>query len=167
MLAGNLLNGLLGATDVPGGLTGESFQPLPRPGADGTVEPQMRLIPQTAEWIRNDFNIPVNHLDLAEFYPHRHCTPFVVWRSIADPKKYYVEYEPKAMIVFGANPLTQNVNAAEAIEAFKKIPFIAEIAYHLDEPSQFADIILPEFANLERLNFIRWQACGPVAGKCG
>ena len=48
MLAGNLLNGLLGATDVPGGLTGESFNPLPQPGADGTVEPQMRLIPRQA-----------------------------------------------------------------------------------------------------------------------
>ena len=32
MLATNLINGLIGATDVPGGLTGESFKPLPRAG---------------------------------------------------------------------------------------------------------------------------------------
>jgi anaerobic selenocysteine-containing dehydrogenase len=167
MLAGNLLNGLLGATDVPGGLTGESFDPLPQPGPDGTVEPNPRLVPQTSEWVRKDFNIPVNHLDLTEFYPHRHCTPFVVWRSVVNPEKYYVDYEAKAMIVFGANPITQNVNMSEAIAAFKKIPFITEIAYHLDEPSQFADIILPESANLERLNYFEYQACGSVPGKRG
>jgi len=167
MLAGNLLNGLIGATDVPGGLTGESFNPLPQPGADGTVEPNPRLIPQTSEWIRKDFKIPVDHLDLQEFYPHRHCTPFVAWRSITDPQKYHIDYEPKVMIDFGANPLIHNVDAREAIAAFKKFPFFITISYHLDEVTQFADIVLPESANLERLNFFQYQACGSVPGKRG
>jgi anaerobic selenocysteine-containing dehydrogenase len=167
MLAANLLNGLIGATDVPGGLTGESFNPLPQPGADGTVEPNERLIPQKSEWVRKDFKLPVDHLDLQEFYPHRHCTPFVAWRSIMDPGKYHIDYEPKVMIDFGANPLVQNVNAAEAIAAFKKFPFFITISYHLDEPTQFADIVLPESASMERLNFFQYQACGSVPGKRG
>ncbi len=165
MFATNIINGLIGATDVPGGITGESFDPLLAPGIDGTVEPNPRLVPQTSEWIRNTFTFPPNHLDMAEFYPHRHCTPFVVWRAIVDPEKYYIDYKPKAMVVFGANPLTNNVNAAEAIAAFKKIPFIATISYHLDEPTQFADLVLAEASNMERLNYFEFQACGPSAGQ--
>jgi anaerobic selenocysteine-containing dehydrogenase len=167
MLAVNLINGLLGATDVPGGLTGESFNPLLAPGADGTVEPNPRLVPHTVEWLRNPFEIPVQHFDLSEFYPHKHCTPFVAWRAITDPAKYHIDYKAKALIVFGANPITNMVNAEEPIAAFRQIPFVTSIAYHLDEPSQFADIILAESANMERLNFIEFQACGPVAGKRG
>jgi anaerobic selenocysteine-containing dehydrogenase len=167
MLAGNLINGLIGACDVPGGLTGESFKPLPAPGADGTVEPNIRLIPQTSEWMRNPFKVPVDHLDLSEFYPHKHCTPFVTWRAITNPEKYYIEYKPKVMMVFGANPITNNVNDEEVIAAFKQFPFFCSIAYHLDEPTQFADIVLAESANMERLNYIEYQACGPEAGRRG
>ena len=167
MLAANVINGLLGATDVPGGLTGESFKALPQPGPDGTVEPNPRLVPQTTEWVRKDFKIPVDHLDLQEFYPHRHCTPYVAWRSIVNPEKYYVDYKPQAMLLYGANPLINNVQADQAIEAFKAFPFFVTISYHLDEPTQFADIVLAESANMERLNIFDAQACGPTAGKRG
>jgi len=167
MLAANVINGLLGATDVPGGLTGDSFKPQPEPGVDGTVEPNGRLVPQKPEWIRNAFKVPADHLDMAEFYPHRHCTPYVAWRAIVNPEKYYIDYTPKAMMVYGANPLINNVQMDEAVAAFKSIPFITTISYHLDEPSQFADIVLAESSNMERLNYNEFQACGPVAGKRG
>ncbi len=167
MLATNVINGLIGATDVPGGLTGESFNPLPEPGIDGTVEPNARLVPQKGEWIRNAFKMPPDHLDMAEFYPHRHCTPYVAWRAITDPAKYYIDYQPKAMLLYGANPLINNIRADEAIAAFKTFPFFASISYHLDEPSQFSDIVLAESSNMERLNYYDFQGCGPIAGKRG
>jgi anaerobic selenocysteine-containing dehydrogenase len=167
MLAVNLINGLIGATDVPGGLTGESFNPLPQPGADGTVEPNPKIIPQSTEWIGIPFKYPPDHLDMAEFFPHRHCTPYIAWRTIVNPEKYHINYKPQAMLLYGANPLTNNIQADEAIAAFKAIPFFVTISYHLDEPTQFADIVLAESANMERLNFFAFQACGPVAGKRG
>lgn len=167
MLAVNLINGLIGATDVPGGLTGESFNPLLQPGADGTVEPNARLIAQTSEWVRNPFKVPVDHLDLSEFYPHRHAMPFVAWRAITHPEKYYVDFKPQMMMLYGANPITNNVQADEVIAAFKAFPFFVSIAYHLDEPTQFADIVLAESSNMERLNYSEYQACGPIAGKRG
>ena len=167
MMAANLINALVGACDVPGGITGDSFKPYLAPGPDGTVEPNPRLIPQTSEWTRNPFKIPVDHLDLSEFYPHKHSTAFVAWRAILDPEKYLLDYETKVMMVFGANPIVNNVNADEVVAAFKKIPFLFSIAYHLDEPTQFADIVLAESANMERLNYFEFQACGPEAGKRG
>ena len=168
MLATNLVNSLLGNIDVPGGITGFAYYPnLIQPGPDGTIVPNPQIVPQSEEWRRKEFSVPPNHLDLLEFYPHRHCTPFVAWRSIVDPEKYGIDYEAKALIVLGANPLTNNVNASEPMEAFKKIPFITSIAYHLDEPTQFADIILPETSNMERLNFFRFHAAGAEAGQRG
>ncbi len=167
MLATNVINGLIGATDVPGGITGESFNPLLQPGVDGTVEPNAQLIPQKTEWIRNPFKVPPDHLDMSEFYPHRHCTPYVAWRAITNPEKYYLDYKPKAMLLYAANPLINNVQADEAIAAFKAFPFFVSISYHLDEPTQFSDIVLAELSNMERLNYFSYQACGPIAGKRG
>jgi anaerobic selenocysteine-containing dehydrogenase len=57
------------------------------------------------------------------------------------------------MMVHGANPFINDSNADEVEKAFLKIPFIFSIAYHFDEPTQFADILLPESSNLERLNY--------------
>ncbi len=165
MMALNVINGLIGAVDVPGGITGESANPLPKPGVDGTVEPDLNVLPQGVEWTRKDFKVPPDHLDMQEFYPHRHCTPYIVWRSILNPEKYHIDYKAKALMILGANPITNNVNADEVIAAFKAIPFIVSISYHFDEPTQFADIVFPESANMERLGFTEMEACGPTAGK--
>jgi anaerobic selenocysteine-containing dehydrogenase len=167
MDATNLINGLLGVTDVPGGITGESFYPMLAPGADGTVEPDPRYTVNVEEWVRDEFKFPPDHLDLSEFYPHRHSTVYVAWRSIINPEAYHINYQPRAMLVFGGNPITNNCNAEEIASALKKIPFIVSIAYHFDEPTQFADIILPEPSSLERLNLFEYQAFGPVAGRRG
>ena len=137
------------------------------PGADGTVEPNSQLVPQSAEWVRKDFKIPVDHLDMQEFYPHRHCTPYVAWRSILNPEKYYINYKPKAMLLYGADSFTNNVKADEAIAAFKTFPFIASISYHMDEPTQFPISYCLESAHMERLNYSELLACGPTAGKRG
>jgi anaerobic selenocysteine-containing dehydrogenase len=167
MNATNLINGLLGATDVPGGITGESFNPLIAPGPDGTVEPNPGLTVEVNEWVGAKFKYPPDHLDLSEFYPHKHSTAYVAWRAIANPEKYHLTYNPKVMLIFGANPIANNCNIEEIISALKKIPFIVSISYHMDEMTQFADVVLAESANLERLNFNEYQAFGPRAGKRG
>ena len=37
------------------------------------------------------------------------------------------------------------------VEAFKKIPFVVDIAYHFDEAAYMADVLLPDNASFERL----------------
>jgi phenylacetyl-CoA:acceptor oxidoreductase len=54
------------------------------------------------------------------------------------------------MIVnYASNPIINNAAPQEPLEAFKKVPFVAGIAYHFDEPTMLADIVLPEQSNLE------------------
>jgi anaerobic selenocysteine-containing dehydrogenase len=167
MLATNIVNALIGSLDVPGGLTGERSAPFLQPGADGTVEPSPRLVPQANEWIYNEWHFPPDSLDLAEFYPHKHSTPFVAWRAIANPDKYYIKYEPKAMMVYGANPFMNSVAPEEPAAAFEKVPFVCCIAYQFDEPTQFADLLLPESSNMERLNYFEYESADAATGRRG
>jgi len=104
------------------------------------------------EWEFNEWHFPPNSLDMAEFYPHRHSTAHIAWRSIVNPNDYYLDYEIKMMMVYGANPFF-NILGDKIEQAFKKVPFIVDIAYSFDEVSQFADILLAENSNLERLGF--------------
>ena len=139
-----LINGLVGSLDVPGGLQGQNWGPnMLKPNEDGLVTPILAAAGYP-------FVYPSDDVMLGTFYPHRHNTPFLAWRAILDPKKYGLPYEVDTLIIFGANPIINNGPSQEPIAAMKKIPFVVSIAYHLDEPTEFADIVLPESSNLER-----------------
>ena len=150
-LASKLLNTIVGAMDVPGAIQGDNCGPKLTPGPDGTVMPTKKTVPQADEWDINEFKFPPDSIELQEFYPNKHSLPHIAWKAILNPKKYYIEYPVEALMVYGANPIVNNANSKEPIEAYRKIPFIFSIAYHLDEPSEMADIVLPEPSNLERL----------------
>lgn len=139
-----LINGMVGALDVPGGLQGQSWGPtVIKPNEDGVVTP-------TSGAAGYPWKYPSDDVQLGTFYPHRHYTPFLAWRAILDPKKYGVPYDVDTILIYGSNATISNGAFEEPIAAFKKVPFIASIAYHLDESTQFADIVMPEVANLEK-----------------
>lgn len=152
MTASNLINGLVGASDGPGNTICQTIGPTLKPDEDGIVRTWAETTPHVDEWEFNEWHYSPQSIDMAEFYPHRHSTAHVAWRSILHPEKYHLEYHVKMMMVYGANPFF-NIISNEAEEAFKKIPFIVDIAYNYDETSQFADILLAENSNLERLGF--------------
>ncbi|MDR1604430.1 MAG: molybdopterin-dependent oxidoreductase [Gracilibacteraceae bacterium] len=150
MFAVNIVNTLLGALDVPGGVVGGSgFGDFLSPNEDGTVLPHKF---KADEWVDDEFNYPVQSFDLGEFYPHRHSTPHVVWRAMLDPQKYYIDFEPEILWIWGANPFMNNIVRDEVEEAFRKV-WVLDIAYNFDETSQFADLLLAESSNLERVGF--------------
>jgi anaerobic selenocysteine-containing dehydrogenase len=149
-----LINIVLGAMDVPGAMQGDFAGPALAPGPDGTLTPDKKLVPQAEEWIGVEWAFPPNNLEMSEYYPNKHSLPHLAWRAILDPQKYHLDYDVKAMVVHGANPLINTANMEEPIAAFKKIPFIVSIAYHFDEPTQMADIVLPESSNLEKTVFM-------------
>lgn len=154
MLAVNIVDALIGAIDVPGGMVGGTgFGEFLYPGADGTIEPRTSVTSHASEWIDSTFAYPTQSFDLTEYYPHRHSTPHVAWRSVVDPEKYYMAQDAEAIWIWGANPFMNNVERAQAVAAFKKVSFVLDIAYNFDETSQFADILLAESSNLERTGF--------------
>ncbi len=137
-----IVAGLVGATDVPGGFLGSEQGPVLSPGPDGVVSPKQEA--QPIPWQQPP------HLDLREFYPHRHTGPYLAWKTVLEPEKYGVDHTLDMLMVYGSNPIHSNCTPLRAIEAFKKIPFMAVVALVYDETTQFADILLPESTILER-----------------
>lgn len=146
-LAGKIINMLVGAVEVPGGITGNR-NPGPcaeilEPNEDGIVTPIM-------EAVGTPFKYPPDHVAMNEFYPHSHATPQVLARAVLDPEKYYLPYKLEAMLLCGANSIRASCDREQLIEAFKKIPFIATFSLNFDEVTMMADIVFPEHHFLER-----------------
>ncbi len=143
-----LVTGLVGANDVPGGFLGSEQGPALSPGPDGVVAPKQEAQPVPWQW-------PLS-IDLREYYPHRHTSPYLLWKTVLDPEKYGVDHNIDMLMVFGSNPIHSNCTPIHAIEAFTKIPFMVEIALTYDETSQFADILLPESTIFERYAMLEY-----------
>jgi anaerobic selenocysteine-containing dehydrogenase len=72
-----------------------------------------------------------------------------------DPKEYYIDYSIKGLLVHGSNPIVNGCNPRYVLAAMEKLSFIVSIACHCDEPTQLADIVLPEDTCLEATNMYR------------
>lgn len=145
-LTGKIINMLVGSIEVPGGCLGSGYRgaAAAEPSEDGTVKPGY-------EAVARPFKFPPDHIGLVEYFPNCHTTPHLAVNAILEPEKYHIDYEIKAWLSVGGNPIRMNASPEKYVEAFKKIPFSASIAYHLDEPAILADVILPEHSFLERL----------------
>ena len=114
------------------------------PDKDGVVAPKYEAVPRT-------FNYPPKRIDCAEYYPNGHAGVYNACLAILNPEKYPHEYKVEAWINHGGNPIRKNAQPQMYVEAFKKIPFVVDIAYHFDEPTYMADVVLPDHASFERL----------------
>jgi len=150
-----IINVMLGAIDVPGGMQGCQTMnqwPFLQPDEDGILKATESMASQN---MGAPFVFPPEKLDMEGMYPMKHNTTVLGWKAILDPEKYYIEYPVKAIMIHAANPITSNANKERVIEAWNKVPFIVDIAYHFDEPAILSDILLPEDHTLERTNMYR------------
>lgn len=143
MFSAKVINELVGAMDVPGGdQNTQTWGPFLKPNEDGVVTP-------VQEGIGTAWKFPPDDVQLSPFFPFKHSSPYLAWRVILDPKKYYLPYEVEMLVNYGSNPLISNAAPKEPLEAYKKVPFVVGIAYHFDEPAMLADLLLPESSNYE------------------
>jgi anaerobic selenocysteine-containing dehydrogenase len=68
-------------------------------------------------------------------------------------------YPIDTLFIYGTNPAFDHPYAKRMRRALGKIPFIVSFATMADESSEYADVILPEHAYLER-----WMDCGSTPG---
>jgi len=146
-LAGKIINLLVGAVEVPGGITGNRN---PGPCADVLEPDDDGVVTPILEAIGIPFKYPPEHVGMNEFYPHAHAAPHLTVRAVLEPEKYYLPYNIEAMLVCGANSIRGTCNRELFIEAFKKVPFTATFSINFDEVAMMADIVLPEHQFLER-----------------
>ena len=66
---------------------------------------------------------------------------------------------PKALLLYGANPVFATPDAWEVKQALQKVPFIASFGRFVDETSILADLILPDSSELES-----WVDGSPESG---
>ena len=144
-LTGKIINMLVGNIEVPGGCLGDGYRgPLLQPDEDGVVKPSY-------EAVAHPFKFPPDSIDSREFYPNKHTAPHLTIMAILEPGKYYQDYQVKAWLSMGANPIRKNAQPQMYVEGLKKVPFGVSIAYHMDEMTALADVVLPEHNTLERL----------------
>jgi anaerobic selenocysteine-containing dehydrogenase len=149
------VNVLLGNSDVPGGMQGcqtMSQKPWLSADRDGILKARFMMSDQVTG---RPFEFPPKGLAPEWLYPAGHTFTPLIHDMILHPDKWYVDFPVKVAIVHAANPVASNANSDEVLEAWKKIPFVVSIAYGFDEPTQLADIVLPEDSSLERTNFYR------------
>jgi anaerobic selenocysteine-containing dehydrogenase len=158
----SLLYVITGASNVVGSTKGSSGMDVePEPDLDGVMSPK------TTRFTEYRFTYPPQRIDQYDMHPLAHSGGSHLAFSILHPEKYGYEYEIKAMGLNFTNPLKNMYNPSVPEAAMKKIPFIFSIAYHFDEPTEMADIVLPEpsymerweiFSNEPRYSFDDWKA---------
>ncbi|ADD68866.1 molybdopterin oxidoreductase [Denitrovibrio acetiphilus DSM 12809] len=137
------LNMLVGSMDVPGGMLGTQRGPFLSPDEDGVVAAK-------GEARLKKPSYPPQHVNLKEYFPHKHTLPTLAYKVALDPHKYGLEYEIDALLTVGSNPIASTTEPYVVAESVSKIPFSATVAYHYDEMAHMADILLPSHAMLEK-----------------
>lgn len=144
-LTSKIINMLVGNLEVPGGVVGDGLRgPVMAPDKDGVVKPIGEAIPMP-------FKFPPEHIDCHEFYPNKHTGPHLTAKAILEPEKYHHTYRIEAWMNLAGNPVRKTAQPQVYLEAFKKIPFMASVAYHMDESAILSDVVLPDNCALERL----------------
>ena len=149
-----VVNCLLGNMDVPGGYKfretgsagGAATGNLTSDPADGVVQPGFG---QSSSRYRS-ITYPPRMADLSDMYPLAYKTAQLLYKVIATPEQYPLPYKVEMVINFGMNPINGFGVGDFVAEAIAKVPFLVNFSYNFDEPSEMADVVLPEHSFLER-----------------
>lgn len=148
-----LLNMVVGALDVPGGLMGTN--PVgpwwkPKEGPDGLIIPaDMHMVLEPAFPAR-----PVERpetLELREFFPVSSYASPMLEESLLQPEKFALPYQPEMLILIHSNVMMSTAGPKRMAQVLKKFPYIVSVALQLDETVELADLVLPDTHYLERM----------------
>ena len=161
-LAVDLLNELVGASDVVGGCLG--FNPscdghpdtgkpryVPEPDPDGLMVVGM--------WMGYHYPYPPSPpvlpkaMGLQDLFPLSVNSPFVDATDREDLwDKLELPYRPEVMINIGSNPVLAVANKDAVAQSLASYKFMVSIDLYETETSQFADIVLPDCSYLQSLD---------------
>ena len=157
----HLLNIVTGSIDVPGGMLAANSRLLPgdvcawswdlMEGPDGMLQQGQRLeFPMYPSPGREPK--PPETVQLLELFPLAAYSEPMVALNIADSEKYKFPYKVEALLHCRTNIMMSTVNPEQVAAWLKKVPFIASFATGIDETVEFADIVIPDAHQLERLD---------------
>lgn len=129
-----ILMAITGHLDRPGGNVW--FYPVARLGFDTFAE---RLSDEVTE----------RALGREKFYMSRRGRPGADFSSVIKALITGEPYRPKAMLIFGSNPMSTARNPALIAEALKKLEFLVVVDVAPTPTSRYADVILPAATRYE------------------
>ena len=162
ILANHILTCLVGCLEVVGGHQGGRANPGTLvlggrvwdsgivPGPDGMLD----IVKYPFTWP------PVSYGGIETLIPYAKLYGVLChlgWRNlVAPPKNFPLPPPPEAYIRTHMNPLVTIGEPEVVAEALRRIPFVVAMAYAEDEVTQFADIVLPDHTDFERLHVGNW-----------
>jgi anaerobic selenocysteine-containing dehydrogenase len=154
--AAYLINLLLGSAETPGGnVSGGVTQEA---GVDGTNLPKGTAV-------YRPFKYPPDYNMDSTYWPTSYKSYWATWDAILNPDKYGIKYSLDALFIVGANPIFGFGSPDMVTDALKKIPFIFALSYHSDEPTELADIVLPDPGYTEWLHMAKTALRQPLVDK--
>ena len=148
-----LLNVMVGAVDVPGGLLNANAAGpfgFPVEGPDGLItrgNPYSHMRPQ---WPPQEVK-STETLELLELFPLSVYARAVPWLGILEPEKYKIPYHPEVLIHCRSNLVGTTADVDKTVEALRKVPFQISFVDYMNETAWLADLVLPDAHSLERL----------------
>ncbi|MBI4527452.1 MAG: molybdopterin-dependent oxidoreductase [Deltaproteobacteria bacterium] len=168
-----LLNIVMGATNVPGGIMSTSaagkrpFHWWPKGGTDGMLEEGGHILPlaHPKAFPGRTPTTPIR-MDLLELFPlasHSHTLLPIV---VQNPERYGLSYQFEVMLHTPTNSIFGTFGDTKMVEKFyQSIPFVAGFAVEINETNLFDDIVLPFPSYLERFDFVGLEFLIPPCGK--
>lgn len=164
----DLLNQVLGAADVPGGMVGKGSRCLGYPGTglpkmgftkgfDGFLAIEGKWVLPHKGWPLHDPCYPrAKDKELRDLFVLEEVSP--IW-GVSDREKVLrnarVDPEIEVMLGYATNPVMSSANPRDQAEFLKKIPFIVSYELFSTEFSEgFADVLLPDTCYLETSDWI-------------
>lgn len=149
-----LLNVVVGAVDVPGGIlnaTAAGPTWFPSAGPDGMISannPYTRHHhhPLPPREVRRPETV-----ELVELFPVSIYARAMLWLTLLDPEKYGLPYRPEMLIQCRSNLMATTGDPEVMAEALRRLSFIVSFCDHLNETAEFADLVLPDTNSFERL----------------
>ncbi|MDA8227616.1 MAG: molybdopterin-dependent oxidoreductase [Desulfitobacterium hafniense] len=140
--AAKILAELVGATDVPGSAKAAGSPTISINPVDG--------VNISEEFIYKPLKKNPERISLQDHSPIPGSSSGLAWLTMQDPKAYGFDYTPEVLGIWGGNPQALLGDFEQINKIFKDFPFTFAISYEFDEPTEFADIVLPESSWLER-----------------
>ncbi|OGA03320.1 MAG: molybdenum enzyme, large subunit,related to phenylacetyl-CoA: acceptor oxidoreductase [Betaproteobacteria bacterium RIFCSPLOWO2_02_FULL_62_17] len=158
----DLLNELVGASDVVGGCLGfnpafhgipdtERLRYLPKAGPDGLMV--------TGSWMGHHLPYPIGEprlpqqIGLGDLFVVARSSPFLSSDDRHDLwDKFEVPYRTEVLLNFGANSLMSIANRDSVARSLAEYKFIVSIDVFETETTRFADIVLPDCGYLQTLD---------------
>jgi len=153
-----LLNIVLGAMDVPGGLLGSNaIGPYgywrASAAKDGLIATDVFKIGRSAAF---QSSYPVREvrapdtLNLEGLFPVSGFLPSLPHYSMRDPERFRLPYRPSALVMCRTNLMMSYHDPKAIAEWLGSLDFVLGFARQIDETTEFADIVLPEAHDFER-----------------